>query len=88
MNETSNKNTVDPAQELQRLRRIYAENNGRIVELERQVAHLEGVLAAVDRENELNRERLKEMRNSLSWRLTGGLRRARRFASRAARAEL
>lgn len=58
--------------------RFENEARGRILELQRQVAHLKGALAAVDRENEFNRARLVEIRNSLSWRITRPLRRVRR----------
>lgn len=62
-----------------------AELRGRIAELERRVAHLTAALAAADRENEVNRARIVQLRESVSWRLTRPLRRLRRIASRVGR---
>lgn len=62
--------------------RIENEVNGRLLDLERQVARLSAQLAALDSENQMNRARVMQVRTSLSWRITRPLRRARRLIMR------
>lgn len=62
--------------------RLDNEIRGRILELERQVTRLNAQLSAVNAENEMNRDRIKQVRSSLSWRITRPLRRARRLLGR------
>lgn len=73
---------ADRSLEAARELRIRNEQNARIAELERQVTHLTGALAAADRENQLNRARLVQLRESMSWKVTSPIRRLRRAASR------
>lgn len=62
-------------------RRFYTELRSRALDLERRNAQLGATLNALQIENDSNRARLVQVRNSLSWRITRPLRRARRFVS-------
>lgn len=80
VNETSSADPELPAADDDTRRTIRLDNEAsrRILELERRVADLTGALAAVDRENLHNRDRLMELRSSFSWRITRPLRLLRR----------
>lgn len=82
MNQTSTgTSTPDESRRVTSIR-LDNEIRGRILELERRVTRLNAQLAAVNAENEMNRDRIKQVRSSLSWRLTRPLRRARRLLGR------